>query len=238
MGSMPDFAQSGTAAALLARLPLFAHTSRAQLAELAREALGVEARAGAALATRGERLPGLMVVRYGLVKLSLRGDGEKVLRLVGPGESFGEAALFLEQPLPIDVTALSDSALVVVPAAPLLELFDHDRRFARSLLASVCQRLHGLVVDFEAVTVHGARERLASYIDSLAPADGAPALVHLPASKTVVASRLGMTKETLSRLLRAFIDEGLIVVARRDIELLDRARLRAVALPASAASRG
>lgn len=201
------------------------------------KALPLEVRAGKPLAQRGERLPGVMIVRSGLVKLSLRREGEKVLRLVGPGESFGEETLFLEQPLPVDATALADTALLVVPPAPLLALFDSDRRFARRLLACVCQRLQALVVDFEAATMHGARERLAAYIDSLAPA-GSPAVAHLPAAKTVVAARLGMTKETLSRLLRSFMDEGLIAVARRDIELLDRPRLRAAAEPASAASRG
>lgn len=201
------------------------------------KALPLELRAGKPIAQNGERLPGVMVVRSGLVKLSLRGEGGKVLRLVGPGESFGEETLFLAQPLPVDATAIADTELLAVPTDALLRLFDSDRRFARGLLACVCERLQALVVDFEAATMHGARERLAAYIDSLAP-DGSPAVAHLPAAKTVVAARLGMTKETLSRLLRAFMDEGMIAVARRDIALLDRSRLRAAAEPASAGSRG
>ena len=208
---------------------MFRRTPRPQLAELARQARIEHASPGSVVVRRGERLPGLMVVTYGLVKLSMKGDMERVLRLVGPGETFGEAALFLEQPLPVDVTAVADSALLVVPSVPLLALFDSDPRFARGLLASVCHRLQAIVADFEAATVHGARERLASYIDSLAPADAGPATAQLPAAKSVIAARLGMTKETFSRLLRSFIDAGLISVARREIRLLDRARLVAVA---------
>jgi CRP-like cAMP-binding protein len=146
------------------------------------------------------------------------------MRLVGAGETFGEAALFLEQPLPVEVRAIADSALLVVPAQPLLNLFDSDPRFARGLLASVCQRLHTMVADFEAATAHGARERLAAYLGSLG-GDTA----QLPAPKGVIASRLGMTKETLSRLLRAFMQEGLIAVANREVRLLDRGRLAEVA---------
>jgi CRP-like cAMP-binding protein len=210
---------------------MFGGTGRAQLAALARAAEARHAPQGTLVARRGERLPGLMVVRQGLVKLTLGGDAERVLRLAGTGETFGEAALFLDRPLPLDVTAVTDSALLVVPAGPLLALFDRDPRFARGLLASVCQRLQALVADFEAATAHGARERLAAYLGSLG-GDTA----WLPAPKGVIASRLGMTKETLSRLLRAFIDEGLIAVANREVRLLDRARL-ADAARASPSSR-
>jgi CRP-like cAMP-binding protein len=48
-------------------------------------------------------------------------------------------------------------------------------------------------------------------------------------SKTVVAARLGVKKETLSRLLRELADDGVIAVAQRNIAILDRARLAQVA---------
>jgi CRP/FNR family transcriptional regulator len=211
---------------------MFRRTARPQLAELARCALARHAPAGSAVARRGERLPGLMIVREGLVKISLGGDADRVLRLAGSGETFGEAALFLEQALPVDVTAVADTELVIVPAEPLLALFESDPRFARGLLASLCQRLQAMVAEFEAATVHGARERLAAYLGSL----GRDTAV-LPAPKSVIASHLGMTKETLSRLLRAFMNEGLIEVTKREVRLLDRARLADVAR-ASASSRG
>ena len=219
----------GVAAGVLANLPMFRRTTRAQLAQLVRHARVQHARRGGILARCGEAPPGLMAVGYGLVKLSLRaGAGKgKVLRLVGPGETFGEAVLFLERPLPVDATALADTLLVVVPAPPLLELIERDPGFARGLLASLCQRMHALVADFEAATAHGALERLAAYLDSLA--EPGAAVAQLPAAKSVVAGRLGMAKETLSRLLRQLCADGLIAVARREITLLDRPGLAAIA---------
>jgi CRP-like cAMP-binding protein len=217
---------AGSASALLARLPMFRNVARPHLAALAAHAKTRKLDPGSVVARRGERLPGLMVVRYGLVKLSL-GDGERILRLVGHGETFGEAALFLDRPLPVDAAAIAETSLLVVPAAQLLALLEQDASFARGLLASLCQRLQAVVADFEAATVHGARERLAAYLGSLAAPEAASA--QLPAAKSVIASRLGMTKETLSRLLRAFSDEGLIAVRQREIRLLDRERLSAAA---------
>lgn len=215
------------AAGVLANLPLFGRTPRDQLARLARQARLQYARRGELIARCGEPPSGLMAVGYGLVKLSLKGASGKVLRLVGPGETFGEAVLFLDEPLPVDVTALSDTMLVVLPAAPLIELIERDPGFARALLASLCRRMHALIADFEAATLHGARERLAAYLDALAQPD--TAVAQLPAAKTVVAARLGVAKETLSRLLRQFAQEGMISVERRSIRLLDRGRLAATA---------
>ena len=60
-------------------------------------------------------------------------------------------------------------------------------------------------------------------------ADGAgERRVSLPVSKTVVAGMLGVKKETLSRLLRDLSDRRLIAVSRREITILDRARLEGV----------
>jgi CRP-like cAMP-binding protein len=220
----PEPAADGGALALLYRLPIFRGTLRERVGALARQALVTHAPAGSAIVRRGERVPGLMLVIEGLAKLTLRGESERVLRFVGPGETFGEAALILGEALPIDAVAVSDTSLVVVPAAPLLALFDRDRRFARQLLAALCRRLQAMVADFESAMLHDAGERLAAYLGSL----GAET-VCLPAPKALIASRLGMTKETLSRLLRTFMDQGLISVAKREITVLDRARLTALA---------
>jgi len=225
-------AKASGATVLLAQLPMFRGTPRRRIATLARHAQARHAPAGSAIVRRGERVPGLMVVREGLAKLVLKGESERVLGLVGGGETFGEAALFLGEPLPIDAVAVTDTSLLVVPPGLLLALFDREPRFARQLLATLCQRLQAMVADFESATLHDAGERLAAYLGSLGDET-----VCLPAPKALIASRLGMTKETLSRLLRAFMDQGLISVAKREIKLLDRARLSAAAR-SSAWSRG
>lgn len=211
---------------------MFRSTPRPRLAELARHAEFRQYRGGSVIARQGECLPGLMVIRYGLAKLSFRRGPERVLRLAGPGETFGEAALFLALPLPVDVTALGETGLCIVPAAPVLALFDTEPAFARALLAGVCRKLRSVVADFEAMNAQDARQRLAAYLASLGESTAS-----LPAAKSVIAARLGMTKETLSRLLRGFIDEGLIAVAKREIQLLDRTRLSDAAR-ASASSEG
>lgn len=217
---------------VIANLPLFKRASKPQLAELARHARTQHVSRGALIAHRGDKLQGLLAVAYGMVKLSLRGDAgeEKVIRLVGPGEVFGEPAAFLETPMPLDAIALGDSLLVILPAASVNALIERDPHFARSVIASLSARMNAMVADMEATTLHGALERVASYLESLAdPEAPSTVMVRLPATKTVIAARLGVTKETFSRLLRELVQRGLVSIAKREITLLDRAGLAGVA---------
>jgi CRP-like cAMP-binding protein len=217
---------------VIANLPLFKHSSKPHLAELARHARTQHVSRGTLIAHRGDKLQGLLAVAYGMVKLSLRGDAgeEKVIRLVGPGEVFGEPAAFLETPMPLDAIALGDTLLVILPAQSVNALIEREPQFARSMIASLSARMNAMVADMEATTLHGALERVASYLDSLADAGApAPVTVRLPATKTVIAARLGVTKETFSRLLRELAQRGLVSIAKREITLLDRAELAHVA---------
>ena len=217
---------------VIANLPLFKNSSKPHLAELARHARTQHVTRGTLIVHRGDKLQGLLAVAYGMVKLSLRGDAgeEKILRLVGSGEIFGEPAAFLETPMPLDAVALADSLLVMLPVAAINTLIDREPGFARRLIASLSQRMNEMVADVEATNLHGALERVAAYLDSLAePQAKSPVTVRLPATKTVIAARLGVTKETFSRLLRELGQRNAVSVARREVTLLDRERLADIA---------
>lgn len=221
---------TGLLEGVIANMPMFRQVARPHLAELARHARVQHVRRGATICRRGESLNCFFGVAYGLVKLALRADGgeEKVLRLVGPGETFGEALVFRERPNPLEAVALADTMLVVFPSQAVIALLEHDMAFARGLLSSLSERMHNLVAEVEASTLLSARQRVASYLESLA-ADNANGRARLPATKTVIAARLGVTKETFSRLLRELANQGLIEVEKRDIVLRDRTGLAAVA---------
>jgi len=217
---------------ILGRLPLFRRVAPVQLRKLARRAERRRPSKDTLLYVRGDPCAGFYVLVRGQVKLSLRAPGgaEKVLRLVGPGETFAEPAMFDEQPQPVDAHVLADSELLFLPAKALYDLLDHDRAFARALLASLSQRVHALIADIGAYSLASGTQRIAGFLQSLPyPPGAATARVRLPASKTVIASRLGVTKETFSRLLRDLSAQGLIEVRQREIVLRDAARLAELA---------
>lgn len=207
--------------------------SQAQSAALAEHCRPLSARRGEVIIERGAPLPGVLALCAGTVKLCLRAaDGdERVLRIVGAGESFGEPTALLRKPCLYDAIALSDANLVSIAAAGIFALLGRDHRFARVLALALAERSYTVLAELEAATTQRGAQRLAGYLDSLPRRPGAAggATVHLPVSKTVVAALLGMQKETLSRLLRQFTAQGVIGMTRRDIEILDPAKLSAAA---------
>lgn len=211
---------------LLAGLPLFAQVAAERVRAVAAQAQMVTARRGQALARRGERMPGVLVMSAGTAKLTLRGSRgeEKVVRFMGEGETFGEASVLLERPSPVDMVALADSAAAVIPADALLPLLDQDPRLARNALRLIASRFLGLLDELEAAVRSSAVQRLATYLDSLVPQaqGGKRPVVRLPVSKTALAARLGVTKETLSRLLRDLADRRVIAVLGSRIEIRNR----------------
>ncbi len=206
--------------------------SALQAAKLEKHCKSLNVRRGEPICRRGDRLPGAFAVVSGTVKLALHGhDEERVLRIVGEGETFGEAVSVLSKPSPYDASALSDAELVAVPPAAMWSLLRRDARFAKALVTKLAESVLEMLSELEAATTQRSAQRLATYLESLARLDGShgPCTVKLPVSKTVVAARLGVKKETLSRLLKQFSGDGIIGVTRREIMILDPDRLSAAA---------
>lgn len=218
---------------VLSNVVLFHGVARRQVVDLAARSRALHRRRGEMICAQGECQPGIYTLAYGQVKLAFRGaeGDERVLRLVGPADGFGLAVALLGRPLPYEAVALDDTFLVMVPTSALLALIENDPRFMRRAVNALAERNLVLLAEIEAGALHAAVQRLASYLDSLAVPNGREGTftVHLPATKTVVASRLGVKKETLSRMLRGLAQKGLIAVEQREIEILDRLGLAAIA---------
>lgn len=105
-------------------------------------------------------------VNTGLMELALtNAHGEKkVLEIISPGQSLGEAVMFLQRPYPVDARALAKTTLTEVPATVINQLIDDDPRFARAMLASMSLRLHNRVRDIEMFTLATAKQRLIGFL--------------------------------------------------------------------------
>lgn len=212
---------------VIANLRLFERIPPALLAGVAKQCWALPAQRGTKFARRGARLPGVLALAYGSVKLALEKEAgaERVFRLVLPGQTFGLSSALLGEVCLYDATALAESKLVVIPSSSIFDLIDRDPRFAREVVLALARRQLELLANIESTTGQHGERRLARYLQALANGSPGPCTVTLPVTKTLVAASLGIKKETLSRLFRALSEQGLIRVERREIALLDRERL-------------
>lgn len=177
---------------------------------------------------KGDLPTGLLVVLAGTVKTACQSPegGEKILDLLGPGQVFGEAALFLDCPYPYLAAALASARILHVDGRALLDLIDRSPDFSRRMLLQLSVRVYDITRDIENYTLRAPVERVAGFLlDHCAASAQAAPVVAFPAPKHVFASRLGMTPESLSRSMRDLADAGLIEVHRNRITVLDPERL-------------
>ncbi len=217
---------------ILSRLPLFQELTPEQLAKLEPACRERRLSKGAMLFQKGDPAKGFFVVVFGQIKLafpSAQGN-EKVVQIVGPRQSFGEAVMFLDLPCPVFAEALVDSLLLHIGSAPVFELLETDPLFARRMLAGLSMRLHSLVQDVETYSLRSSAQRVVGYLLQHCPqADGESEGafdISLPTSKQVIASRLNLTPETLSRIFHDLTANGLIAVSGKQITINNAKRLR------------
>ena len=214
----------------LGSLPLFENMDGAAITRLAGGMTAFDAAKGTVFLRRGDCCTGLHVLVYGRVKLSLqapRGD-EKVMELLGRGDTFGEAAMFLDQPFRVTAECLTDSKLLHLSKAVVVSEVDCNPVFARRIIARLSRKFSRLILDLEGCTLRTGTQRVVAYLLSCISepeAAGAPA-VTFPAQKSVIASHLNLTHEHFSRILHDLTAEGMIEVHGPVVRILDAAEMR------------
>jgi len=216
--------------AFLAKLPMFSEMGRAELDRVAFHTQTLYAAKGEMVCRCGDPCTGFHLVVYGQVKLGFTSPQgiEKVVEIVRPGQSFGEALMFLEKPYIVFAQALQDAMLLHIAKRAVFDELSADPVFARRMLSGLSRRLHGLVRDVEAYTLRSGQERVIGYLLADVPPETASgaAQVHLTPGKSVIASRLNMTPEHFSRILHDLAAQGLVEVNGRTVRIPDLGRLR------------
>lgn len=215
----------------LGTLPLFSDMSEDELKRLAEGCSLVRLERGKPVFSMGEPCEEFYVVVLGQVKLFVISPTgvEKVIELCGPGRSFAEAVMFLDAPYIVSSQTLSDTLLLRVDKAAVLREIQSDWRFSMRMMAGLSRRLHGLIKDVEAYSLHSGVQRVIGYLLSDLIDEGDVAAksvtVSLPVSKASIASRLSLTPEYFSRVLHELESAGLITVDKRDIHISDTEKL-------------
>lgn len=212
---------------LLLQTPLFSGLPVEDVDRVAQGTHRMEVRRGDVIFHRGDACTGFYVVIFGQIKLMhVAPSGvERVVRLIGAGDSFGEALLFLQKEYIITAEALGDALLLHISRDVFLERLDHDPALARRMLNKLSHHLFILMGDVGAYTMRSGQQRLIGYLFREARGRvGEPFRVEV--TKSVIASRLNLTPEHFSRMLHDLSERKLIRVRGREFTILDAEGLR------------
>ncbi len=210
----------------IAKIPLFEGLPGEQLRDLAAIALDQRFERGRIIFSEGDEGNGFYVVVAGRVKIfKLSPEGkEQILHIFGPGEPFGEVAVFAGQHFPANAEAIEKSRVFFFERDALLRLIKANPSLALNILAILSMRLRRFASLIEDLSLKEVPGRLAAYLLYLSEKEGSRNL-ELSIKKSQLASLLGTIPETLSRILGKMAGQGLIESDGPRIRIVDRERL-------------
>lgn len=216
---------------LIANVLFFKGLSDEELGEIRRIAAERTYQRHQIVFSDGEEGNGFFLVARGSVKVfKMSPDGkEQILHILGPGEPIGQVAVFAGASFPANAQAIAPSRLLFFPRRAFVDLIQARPSLALNMLAILSNRLREFTVQIENISLKEVPARLASYLLYLSDEQQGAARLQLNISKAQLASIIGTIPETLSRILGRLANRNLIRVQGREILLLDRESLAALA---------
>lgn len=191
----------------------FRGMSPATLAKLLRDARTQEHPTGSLLFVQGDAAAACYVVLEGWVKLfrSTMVGEEAVIGVFTSGQSFAEAPALVGGTYPVSAQAVTPLRLIRIPADSLRRTMLAEPEICLTMLASTLMHLRQLVGEIEQLKAQTGAQRVAEFLLSLAPRNSDSARVSLPYDKTLIAGRLGIKPESLSRAFQKLRSHGVMV---------------------------
>jgi CRP-like cAMP-binding protein len=224
---------------LILRAPLFAGIPRDQLLGLI-DGAGVSTYGETNLLfSQGDVADRFFVVldgRVNLFALTDKGD-QTIIEVFDKGWTFAEAAMFSSGRYPLNAEVGAGTRLLSIPVAPFLRRLSEHRELAFQMLSALSGWQRHLLTELAELKSKSPVQRLGAFLLHLARVDdvaaGAAASsaassaveVRLPVTKTVLASRIGIAPESLSRAIARLRSVG-VESRGRDLVITDIAALR------------
>ncbi len=216
-----------TISAFLATVPLFRSldaAERERFVELVREKQYPK---GSVILFEDDPGDALFVVRSGRVKVVLLADDgrEVILGLLGVGEHFGELSLIDDRPRSAHVIAMEESSILVLRRDDFRRRVEASPVVAWALLQELSRRLRRADEKIGSLVLLDVPGRIARMLLDAAQECGND-LIEKPLTHQTIAQVIGASRETVSRALREFQEQGWVTSERRHLRLLNKVALR------------
>ena len=215
---------------LMKNNPLFMDLTAEDFTHITEHTFPHQLKTGEVLFRQQEAATDFFLLVKGKVKLSLLSmeGSEKIVDIINEGNTFGEAIILRGMPgFPVNAVALSDSNILRIDAEAYTDVLKKSPKTCIKVMACLSLRLHKLMGEINRLSLHNATYRLISYLLEHIPEEAIESTeVTLSIPKHVIASRISVTPETLSRTLKRLSREGLLEVHDSNIVLVNPIELR------------
>ena len=221
---------------IIARIAVFRGLKPDTVKHIVAPATTIMLKARECLFRQGDLATAFFITIDGWIKLyrnTMSGE-ETVIHTLTKGDSFAEAVAFTGARYPATAEAVSDARIVRIPADHIVRCIHESPNIALAMIASTSQHLHHLVQQIEQLKAQSGVQRVAEFLASLAPVDHGSCIIALPYDKVLIAGRLGLKPESLSRTFAKLRSIGVIVHATH-VAVSDVAKLRELAADQRAA---
>ena len=211
---------------------LFSSLSDEQLTTLIEQAQHHKLEQGENLFMQGDAAQHFYWVESGMTRLyrmAPNGD-EKVIEIIRPGQTFAEAIMFMDKPqprYPVSAQMIAKGEVWGFDNQLFLDLLRDSPEGCFRMMANMSHKLHTLVKEIDRLTLQTASERVINYLlQELVNQPQANGELTLSISKQMLAAKLSIKPETLSRTLGRLTREELISSHGNHIRVLDITALR------------
>jgi len=224
---------------IITRIAVFRGLKPETVAHIVAPATAVVLKAHESLFRQGDPATAFFIVIDGWVKLyriTVSGE-ETVIHILTRGDSFAEAVAFTGARFPASAEAVSSARVARIPADHVVRCIRESPDIALAMIASTSLHLRHLVQQVEQLKAQSGVQRVAEFLVSLAPVEHGPCEIALPYDKILIASRLGLKPESLSRAFAKLKSLGIAVHASH-VAINDVAKLHQLASDDRGAVRG
>ena len=199
---------------MLQKIPLFSDLDAHELAFLSSRAVTRTYPANTIFMTEGDYSDALYCILSGRVKVFLNDDEGKevVLNVQGPGEYFGELALLDSGPRSASVMALEKCKLSVIAKADFEAFLGRHKDAMHKIMLGMARRLRALTENVRSLALLDVYGRVARVLLQLAKPEGHMLVVSEGLTQQDIASRIGSSREMVSRVLKDLRTGGYIEI--------------------------
>ncbi len=209
---------------MLENIPLFSGLNEQELLQISQHSTTRTYPKNTVIITEGDPAEMLYIIVKGKVKILLNDEAGKevIINCQGPGEYFGELALIDEAQRSASVMTMETSTFSVISKHSFRDLLAKNPNIALSLIRDLTQRVRVLTDNVKSLALLDVYGRVAKTLLNMATEHDGKLLIEDRLTQQDIASRIGASREMVSRILKDLAAGGYISMEHNHIVINEK----------------